>query len=292
MQPIKHEYLGQIFSYIGGLATIYLDDGRFVNAKAKGIFRHHKVLYKPMVGDYVKVQDFNGEHLIVDILERKNSLIRPKVANVDEIIIIQSVVAPDLNTYLLNKYLGFYEYRVDCVKLAFSKTDLLNDKQKAEFNQIKNSYAKDGYAVYDLQCTEDFEQLKADICSKTVCLVGNSGVGKSTLLNRIDPTLALRTQEISSALNRGKHTTTNVGIIPYAQGRLIDTPGFASLEVNLNKNELAISFHDFHQLATKCKFSNCLHQNEPGCAIKQAVANEQISQFRYDDYLRMLKELN
>ena len=282
--------VGKITSYVGGLATIKLVDGSILKAKAKGIFRHDKHEYKPMVGDNVLVQKVRDDYVISEILERKNSLIRPKVANIDEVIIVQSVVQPDLNTFMLNKYLAFYESRIETVKIAFTKTDLLNEQQKKSFLDIKQIYQHDGYEVYDLQNETDFTRFKDELASKTVCLVGNSGVGKSTLLNRIDPNLALRTQEISQALNRGKHTTTNVGIIDYGHGQLIDTPGFSSLDTNLTKHELANSFHDFHKIAPTCKFSNCLHVNEPGCAIKKAVESQQISQLRYDDYLRLLKE--
>ena len=287
---MQHNNIGQIISYIGGLATIKMNNNEILKAKAKGIFRHNKHEYKPMVGDFVEMQKSGDDYVIAKILERKNSLIRPKVANVDEVIIVQSVVQPDLNTFMLNKYLAFYESRIDTVKIAFSKTDLLNLIQLDEFNKVKQLYIHDGYDVYDLQNLGDFDLFKKELASKTVCLVGNSGVGKSTLLNRIDPKLALRTQEISMALNRGKHTTTNVGIIEYESGKLIDTPGFSSLDIDLTKQELAHSFHDFRQLATKCKFSNCLHIKEPQCAVKQAVQDNIISQFRYDDYLKLLKE--
>lgn len=284
---------GRIFSYIGGLANIYVaSQDNFIKAKAKGIFRHDKMEYKPMVGDYVKLTAVNDtEFVISEILERDNSLIRPKVANVDEVILIQSVKEPDLNLFLLNKYLAFFESRIGTVKIALSKIDLLSETEKQQVRDVIAMYRHDGYTIYDLSQESDFLDLKTDLSSKTVCLAGNSGVGKSTLLNRIDANLALRTQEISKALNRGKHTTTNVGIVQYQNGYLIDTPGFSSLEVNLTKEQLAYSFHDFREISCQCKFSNCLHLNEPQCAIKQAVIDTKISQLRYDDYLRLMKEI-
>lgn len=285
------EVKGRILSYIGGLAIIELPDKNEIKLKPKGIFRHSKMELKPMVGDFVLLEKQDQDYIMKEIFPRKNNLIRPKVANVDEIIIIQSVIQPDLNFDLLNKYLAFYENYVNNVKIGFTKIDLLSDSALKQFLEVKNIYDNDGYQTFNLNQETDFLNLVDDLSKKAVCLIGNSGVGKSSLINRIDPNLFLKTREISKALNRGKHTTTNVVLIPYKDGHLIDTPGFASLEIDFNAEFLAQAWHDFYKLHTKCKFSNCLHIKEKNCAILSAVNQKEINLSRYESYLKLLEKL-
>lgn len=284
-------YSGKIINFIGGIADVLIDDGRILKAKPKGIFRHNTSILKPVVGDLVNITFDHDSFLIVEIKERKNLLIRPKVANIDEIIIIQSLVQPDLNLYLLDKFLAHYESRVEKVSICFTKIDLLTPEQLIKIQDIINIYKSNGYTIYNSNSLEDINSIKFNLGHKTMCLVGNSGVGKSTLLNKINPDLALRTQEISKALNRGKHTTTNTQMILYDKGMFVDTPGFSSIEIFLTANELASSFHDFRNNARFCKFSNCLHVNEPGCKIKELVELNIIDRNRYNNYIKMQEEI-
>lgn len=283
---------GRVLSFIGGLLSIEkLDSNEIVAFKPQGIFRHHKHVLKPLPGDYVYLSQENDQYIIDKIEARKNELIRPRVVNVDEIVLVQSVVQPDLNLTLLLKYLAFYEIYVNKVKIAFTKVDLLSTEQYKNFLEVYQMLMHDGYSCFKTNDADDFLNLKNEIENNTVCLVGNSGVGKSTLLNKIDPELYLKTQEISLALNRGKHTTTNVILIKYHKGYLIDTPGFSSLNIDFKPEILAQAWHDFYKLHTKCKFANCLHRNENGCEIKKAVTDGTISKIRYEIYLNLLDEI-
>ena len=282
---------GKIISFIGGIANVLLENKLLVSAKPKGIFRYESVSLKPTVGDNVKVSQQHESYVIEDIYDRKNLLIRPRVANIDEIMIIQSIISPDLNLYLLDKFLAHYESRVDNVSICFTKMDMLGKTQFLEIEKIIQTYKANGYNVYNSNNYNDLEEIKFNISNKTMCLVGNSGVGKSTLLNKINPNLALRTQEISKALNRGKHTTTNNQMIIFNNGMFIDTPGFSSIDIFLTPNELACSFHDFRKYAPMCKFSNCLHINEPNCQIKKLVESNIIDCNRYNNYLKMQEEI-
>lgn len=260
--------------------------------KIKGIFKYSKINKKPIVGDYVKIQKKDDEYILIDILKRKNFIIRPNVANIDTVILIQSIVEPNLNFHLLMKFLAYYETFIDNVILVFTKIDIANKLEINEANTYINAFKHDGYKVFLLPNEKNFNELKNELKNKTFCFAGNSGVGKTTLINKLIPNLNLKTQEISKYLNRGKHTTTTSKIIEYDNYRLIDTPGFSSIDINLiSKNELARSFHDFRNIGLNCKFSNCLHQNEKDCAIKEAVKNNEILNIRYEQYLQLLKEI-
>lgn len=261
-------------------------------AVAKGIFKHDNVDLKPMVGDDVDVLMVDDQYVIVKINERYNQLIRPRVANIDMMLVVVSTTQPELNTLALNKYLAFYEARnIKNVAIGFSKYDLLDASKKKFVDVIISDLKKDGYNVFVLTNEDDIFRLKQEIKDHTLCLAGNSGVGKSTLINKLDPTINQKTQEISLFLNRGKHTTTKTKLIRFANGFLVDTPGFGSLEVNLTKQEFATAFNDFANYARNCKFSNCLHLNENQCAVKDAVLNNKISKWRYDDYLKIISDL-
>lgn len=246
-----------------------------------------------LVGDNVVYEQVNTETVIEKIEPRKNFLIRPKVANIDYVFIVYSVKEPDFNSFLLNKFLAFYESRnIENVIIYFSKVDLLNEKEKEEFIKIKQAYLQDGYFVYD---SLEREQKKEEICNliknNVICFAGQSGVGKSTLINFLIPEMNLKTQQISHALNRGKHTTTSSLIIPFNDGYIIDTPGFSSLELQMSKEELSIAFNDFRNNKVNCKFSNCLHINEKNCAIKQLVSENKLNKQRYEDYLKMMTSI-
>ncbi|KEZ23019.1 ribosome small subunit-dependent GTPase A [Ureaplasma diversum] len=277
----------KIVSNIANQFSAYIYDlNQELKVVPKGIFLHDSHILKPMVGDDVIIEQIDDQYVIVELEERYNQLVRPKVANVDIMLVVVSIVEPSLNTLALNKYLAFYEARnIKNVYIAFSKYDLVEDK--TWINNIINDYRKDNYTVFNLSDQNDFNQLKSLIKDHTVCLAGNSGVGKTTLINRLDPSLDRKTQQISKFLNRGKHTTTSTKLIRFADGFLVDTPGFGSLEVNLSLQQMATAYNDFANVAKNCKFSNCLHINEPACAIKKAVAKNLISYWRYHDYLKI-----
>ncbi|MDE6472851.1 MAG: ribosome small subunit-dependent GTPase A [Ureaplasma sp.] len=280
---------GTVYSFIGGIANVKTETNEMISCKPLGIFKFKNKNNSIICGDKVLLEFNEDVYQITEIFPRKNELIRPKVSNIDSVLIIQSVIEPNLNRALLNKYLMFYEYHIDNVWIAFSKTDLLSKEKYEEFLKIKNEFSQCGYLVFDLNNLDEFKKLLSSFNNKLICLVGNSGVGKSTFLNRINPNLLLRVQEISKSLNRGKHTTTNVGIIDFNNYSIIDTPGFSSLDLNFSKEQIAIGWQEFRNYASKCKYSNCLHLTEPNCEIKNMLKSGKILEFRYNDYCYFLK---
>lgn len=279
---------GKIIDFIGGLATIIIENNVIIKAKPIGKFKYKNKI-TPMVGDNVVLNWNTDSYQIVDILQRKNSLIRPKVANIDYVIIIQSIIEPKLNLSFLNKMILFYEAYIENVVIAFSKADLLSNQDDNELNHIINEYRESGYNTYNINDVNDFNNLLSLFSDNVVLLVGNSGVGKSTFINKINPELKLKVQEISKALNRGKHTTTNNKIIKFEDYMIVDSPGFSSVELSFSKQQIGRIWHDFKEHSTKCKFQNCLHINEPGCEIVRLVNENKIKKFRYDDYISFLK---
>lgn len=280
---------GTVYSFIGGIANVKTETNEMISCKPLGIFKFKNKNNSIICGDKVLLEFNEDVYQITEIFPRKNELIRPKVSNIDSVLIIQSVIEPNLNRTLLNKYLMFYEYHIDNVWIAFSKTDLLSKEKYEEFLKIKNEFIQCGYLVFDLNNPDEFNKLFSSFNNKLICLVGNSGVGKSTFLNRINPNLLLRVQEISKSLNRGKHTTTNVAIIDFNNYSIIDTPGFSSLDLNFSKEQIAIGWQEFRNYASKCKYSNCLHLTEPNCEIKNMLKSGKILEFRYNDYCYFLK---
>ncbi|WP_412031869.1 ribosome small subunit-dependent GTPase A [Malacoplasma muris] len=241
-----------------------------------------------LVGDNVEFIKEDSTYIIEKILPRKNKLIRPSVANIDIIIIVISVVEPKLNTFQLNKYLAYYEYQnIDNVIIYFSKMDLLKEKDEI-LNKI-NEYKKDGYKCLFSDKTESIDTINTLFDKNNViCLAGESGVGKSTLINKLIPDSNITTNIISKSLNRGKHTTTTSNLISYKNGFIVDTPGFGSIELNIPNDEIAKSYNDFRSYGKYCKFRNCLHKNENGCKVKEMVEKNKISKERYNDYLKII----
>ncbi len=280
----------RVFNVVAKTATIKFDnDEQLYKATMAGNLKFNNKIIK--TGDIVYVSDDSEPYHIVGLKERINDLIRPNVANVDQLVIIQSAIEPDLNPTLLNKFLLFYEHYVDNVKIGISKTDMLDKKQYEHFLKIKQDFITSGYEVFELCNQDEFNTLVSGFKNKVVCLVGNSGVGKSTFINKINPELLLRVQEISKSLNRGKHTTTSSSIIKMQDYMIIDTPGFSSLELNFTPIELASAWHDFRKYSLECKFSNCLHLTEPQCEVKNQLKSGKILEFRYNDYVNFVKQL-
>ncbi len=283
---------GKIIKVIAGFFSVRINEQTIIKCKPRGILRYKDQAIKPIVGDNVVIKGEDGNYYIDSVKPRSNGFIRPKIANIDIMVVVQSCVEPKFNSYVVNKSLAFYEaHNVDDVIIVITKYDLLSIEQQEIMDAAIESYQLDGYKVFNINDNLGYEMFKKYIKNKVICLAGNSGVGKSTLLNRIDPELRIRTQSISKALNRGKHTTTNVELIYSQDYILVDTPGFGTLELTLTPHELSYSFHDFRQLAPKCKYNDCQHVSEDKCAIIKAVDEKLISATRYQDYLKMLNEL-
>ncbi|AMD81435.1 putative ribosome biogenesis gtpase rsga [Mycoplasmopsis canis PG 14] len=251
--------------------------------KAAGKLRYNNI--SPIVGDFVEIQN----NMIKSVFERKNEFIRPKVSNIDQVIIFMSIEQPKFSSFLIDKYMSIIEKKSIKPILFITKSDL----NPSETEMWKKQYSNMGYEVYSINNKKLFDDdLKKIFQNKFSVFMGQSGVGKTTTLNNIT-NLSFKTQEISKALGRGKHTTRVVKIIPVFDGYLIDTPGFSSLEIELNSVELSKSFKMFKELSETCKFRDCLHINEKDadCAIKLAIKNNNIPLFRYENYLKLQKEL-
>ncbi|MBU2659169.1 ribosome small subunit-dependent GTPase A [Bacillus cabrialesii] len=270
------------------------DSDKAIQCRGRGIFRKNKIT--PLVGDYVVYQAENDkEGYLLEIKERTNELIRPPICNVDQAVLVFSAVQPSFSTALLDRFLVLVEANDIQPIICITKMDLIEDQDTQDAIQ---AYAEDyrniGYDVY-LTSSKDQDSL-ADIIphfqDKTTVFAGQSGVGKSSLLNAISPELGLRTNEISEHLGRGKHTTRHVELIHTSGGLVADTPGFSSLEfTDIEEEELGYTFPDIREKSSSCKFRGCLHLKEPKCAVKQAVEEGELKQYRYDHYVEFMTEI-
>ncbi len=258
-----------------------------IQASFKGKIRLNNI--DVAVGDYVSLSIQNNHYLINEILNRKNFLLRPKVANVDKVLIVQSAIQPDFNDLSLDKMITFYEMKNIPVAIAISKLDLVSNHHFV--NKFIDEYISQGFEVYKLNQDEDFKKMIQGFDGKIICFVGNSGVGKSSLINRIDPNLNLNTQAISKILNRGKHTTTNVSILKVKNFFLVDTPGFSTININADKFILARYFFKKILKDNQCKFNDCLHDYENECLVKKYVQEKKITINRYNNYLNILRNI-
>lgn len=277
---------GIIVRVVGGLFYVLSED-KIIKTTASGKLRDYKKI--PVAGDWVNfdIKDEN-EGYIKSIENRKNKLVRPPVANIDQAIVVVSLVEPDFSSILLDKLLTQIIDNDIKPVIYFSKKDKVKDITK--FDKYFNYYKSIGIDVYvgNSLNNEDSSELKKIFAGKVSVLTGQSGAGKSTLLNSFDNTLNLKTGDYSYSLGRGKHTTREVEFMRIADGLVADTPGFSSMDLNIDDKRLAYIFPGFEE-GLMCKYRGCLHESEPGCRIKEKVTNGEILQESYDNYLKLLE---
>lgn len=281
---LKSENKGLIIKAVGGLYFVKTPDGIF-ECKARGIFRKQEI--SPCAGDNVIIED----NVITEILPRKNNIIRPPLSNLDQLIFVISTCEPSPNYTIVDKFVAISEYKNIEPIIVITKTDL----QKNDV--IKKIYNSAGIKVLMIDYTKEncIDELNDILAGKLSAFTGNSGVGKSTLLNHIDSTLSIETNEISKKLGRGKHTTRQVEIYQLKNGGYIaDTPGFSTFETNkydiILKEDLSSCFREFSDYSNNCRFHDCSHTKEKGCAVIEAVNEGKIAKTRHDSYVLMYDE--
>ena len=277
---------GKIVSTVGGVYTIYVN-GITYNVFPKGIFKFKK--QHLCVGDNV---EFNENELVIEkILDRKNELIRPRSANVDLLLITMSVVEPELSAELLYKFLTYANMHAIEAKVLFTKLDLLKDR--TYLDSLIADLKKLGFEVFTLAKNDknELSDVIDAIKGKTTIVMGQTGVGKSSFINLLDENFDRKIGSFSEALGRGKHQTKEVILLPFNGGYIGDTPGFSSLDLELFKEDLAQFFPGYNSYYTECYFSNCLHQNEKECKIKEEISNGNLSKEGYEIYLKLLASL-
>ena len=283
---------GLVIRLIAGEYKVYdLDTKIIINAKPRGVMRIKSSA--PKVGDYVDFTLINENSGIIEkIEERRNDLIRPYISNIDQAFVIFSVKEPDLNLNLLDKFLVTLEYNNIKPIIVFNKWDLLNNEEIKTTKEIISYYESIGYKTIITSCNElVLNDLKDYIKNKISVFTGQSGVGKSSLLNLIDPNLSIETNEISMALGRGKHTTRHVELLQIGDGWVADTPGFGTIDFEgMEKIDLAQNFIEFFKHSSCCKYNGCLHINEPACKVKELVNENVILKSRYDNYLVFIND--
>lgn len=284
---------GKIIKGIGGFYYVYTEDAGVLECKAKGIFR--KENKKPLVGDDVETQLLSESEKtgnIISILPRRNALIRPAVANIDQALVIFSITHPVPNLNLLDRFLLMMAVQALPVIICFSKQDLADEKEQ---ENLKRIYGASGQRLLFISARQGggMEELLSLLSGKTTTVAGPSGVGKSTLINRICPNALMETGEISKKIERGKHTTRHTELFHVCRNTFImDTPGFSSLGLlGLESETLKDYYPEFAGEEEKCRFRGCIHIKEPDCAVKQAVEAGKISRERYENYRLFYEEL-
>lgn len=284
---------GQIRKALSGFYYIYANGDTF-QTRARGNFRNKKIT--PLVGDDVIFESNNQtDGYLLEVFPRRNELVRPPVANVDYGVVVMSMVIPNFSYNLLDRFLVTLEEKAITPIIYLTKVDLLSEEQLSILDEIKKVYEDIGYPIIAATEKDDTLAVKKLIQyfpERLTVFMGQSGAGKSTLLNKISPNLNLKTNEISAALGRGKHTTRHVELLPIANGLVADTPGFSSIDfLEIEAVELPKQFPEFVRASTHCKFRECMHHKEPSCEVKRQVAQGAIAQTRYDNYLQFLAEV-
>ncbi|WP_223588570.1 ribosome small subunit-dependent GTPase A [Neobacillus bataviensis] len=283
---------GKIVKALSGFYYV-LHNEELIQCRGRGVFRKNKVT--PLVGDEVVFQAENElEGYILEVKERKNELVRPPIANVDQAILVFSAVEPGFSTVLLDRFLVLVEFNHIEPLICITKMDLTNNEQNKLIMEYAQQYRSAGYEVIltSSETESGIEQLNPHLNHKISVFAGQSGVGKSSLLNVLRPDLELKTNDISSHLGRGKHTTRHVELIEIGEGLVADTPGFSSLEfTNIEAEDLTACFPELLQKSENCKFRGCLHISEPKCGVKQAVESGEIPAYRYEHYVDFLQEI-
>lgn len=278
---------GRIIKIISNQYTIQTPQ-RTVIAIPRGKLRREE---KPVVGDIADFEEVEGSFRLDKVHPRKNRMVRPSVANVDQALIVQSLKDPDFSSHLLNRLMFLADLAGITPAICLTKSDALEPEEFAKLKEIISWYEKAGYDVVYTHPGSDNDALRKLLEGKVTVLCGQTGAGKSSLLNRLDPTFQLHTQEISKALGRGRHTTRHCELHPVADGLVADTPGFSSLDfTRLDVEHLDQKIRDFQPYLGQCRFADCRHLKEPGCAIKDAVEKHELSPFIYEDYRQIMEE--
>lgn len=273
---------GRVIKLISNKWTVEVE-GHFYECSSIGKFKYLKI--SPLVGDVVLIDEKNN--IIKSIMPRKNELVRPPIANVDQAIILVSCREPNFSSNLLDKMLVVIEYNNIKPIICFTKYDLLDDT--SEIDEIINYYRTIGYTVY---INKEINDIKTILKDKISVLTGQTGVGKSSLLNSLKNDLNLATGEISKALGRGKHTTRHIELLDIDGGLVADTPGFSSLDfIGMDKKDIKDNFIEFYKNEDKCKYQDCLHIKEDGCYIKKLVSEGKIRNTRYENYKKFIDSI-
>jgi ribosome biogenesis GTPase / thiamine phosphate phosphatase len=282
---------GTIIKGIGGFYYIKTDQGIF-ECKGRGLFRKEKLV--PCVGDHIMLEpdeldEYKGT--IVKILPRKNIFVRPPVANLDQILIVMAMEKPEPNFYLLDKFLVMAEKNQVEIIIAFNKIDLIEEEDVKKIKEIYDNLYP--LFFFSAEAGVGIEEIKLELKNKQTAISGPSGVGKSTLINKMHEDLNLEVGGISLKSQRGKHTTRHVEIFELNNGGMVfDTPGFTSFEtVDVNLEELHFMFPELHKLALECRFKSCTHINEPDCAVKLSLDQGGINRSRYESYVSLYNEI-
>lgn len=279
---------GTIIKGIGGFYYVKVDE-EVIECKARGKFRYDEL--SPLVGDEVEITVKNNKGVIEKIYERSSELFRPAVANVTQAFVVFTFTNPELNLDLLNRFLVLCEFNHLKIVMCFNKIDLVDLEAHKD---IVDMLQKAGYELLFLKAKEGYnlEQLEEKLHGNISVFCGPSGVGKSTILNKLLGREVMKTGDVSEKIGRGKHTTRHSELVSFEQGYIVDTPGFTSLELDfINKESLQHCFPEFEEYIGSCKFTGCMHYKEPGCSVKNAVEENIISSLRYEFYVKTLEEI-
>jgi ribosome biogenesis GTPase len=279
---------GQIVRAVGGFFYVRTEDGAEIACRARGIFKYEKKKIKPLVGDQVQFEQTGLDQGVITFIQpRKTELVRPPIANVDQAVVVCSLKEPDFHALAVDRFLVHVEKEGLDVVLCLTKRDLVEDEKEIE--EIRRLYQATGYpiVVTSIRTGEGIEELKHLLKDRVSVFAGQSGVGKSSLLNQLYPDLRLETGEVSRKLGRGRHTTREVQLLTLPSGgQVADTPGFSQLAfTGMEPEDLRDAFVDFLPYAEECRYRGCLHLKEPGCAVREAVENGEIPELRYRHYM-------